>query len=405
MKYVVILGDGMADYPVAELGHKTPLQYAALPAIDYLARRGTLGLVKTIPAGLPAGSDTANLSVLGYNPREYYSGRSPFEAAGMGVMMRDSDIAFRCNLVTLSDEKRYEAKTMIDYSADEISSAEAGELIKAVNAFLSTEAIRFYPGVSYRHLMIWTGGPAQWRLIPPHDIIGKKVKPYLPAGEKASVIERMMRKSARFLPRHEINRQRIARGLKPANSIWIWGEGKKALLPAFYDQYRLKGSIVSAIDLVKGIGICAGLEVIAVEGATGNIHTNYTGKVEAALEALASGQDFVYIHIAAPDECAHRQEVKNKVKAIELIDNRVVKAIKEALDRGSEEYKIMVLPDHATPLSLRTHTRDPVPFLIYQSSAEKNHPSQVFDERSAAETGLYLEEGYKLMDLFLKGRV
>jgi 2,3-bisphosphoglycerate-independent phosphoglycerate mutase len=394
----------MADYPVEELGRKTPLQYARLPAADDLARRGILGMVKTIPEGMPPGSDTANLAVLGYNPRQYFTGRSPFEAIAMGVAMQDGDISFRCNLVTLSGEARYDAKTMIDYSAGEISSAESKELIESVNEHLGTAAIRFYPGVSYRHLMIWSGGPERWRLTPPHDILGQRIKPYLPEGEKGFVLEQMMRQSGRFLRRHAINRKRVDRGLRPANSIWIWGEGKKPLLPDFEQKYGLKGTIVAAVDLVKGIAICAGMEVATVEGATGNINTNFTGKAEAALDALAAGRDFVYIHIEAPDECSHHCDVANKVRAIELIDQKIVRVIKETLDRRGEAYRIMFLTDHATPLSLRTHTADPVPFLIYQNNGAKDNPRQSFDEICAAGTGLYLAEGHALMELFLKGR-
>lgn len=403
LKYVVILGDGMADFPIEVLDNKTPLQYAHIPNIDYCAQHGVLGMVKTVPSGLAPGSDTANLSVIGYNPYEYYSGRSPFEAASMGVEMSETDVSFRCNLVTLSEEEPYEQKYMLDHSADEITTEEARELISTVIDYLSTEFIKFYPGISYRHLMVWDKGPYEWDLTPPHDIIGSQIKEHLPRGNQAELIEAMMRKSHEFLSAHFINKNRIAKGLRPANSLWIWGEGKKPLLSSFYEKYKIKGSVISAVDLIKGIGICAGLDSIEVEGATGNIHTNFLGKAQAALEELKNGKDFVYIHIEAPDECGHRQEMENKIKSIELIDSKVVKVVKEGLDRMGEEYKIMILPDHPTPLVLRTHTSDPVPFLIYEKKNEKNVPTQTYDEFSAAKTGVFIEEGYKLMDYFIKG--
>jgi len=401
LKYIVILGDGMSDYPVPELGGKTPLQCADTPAIDYMTKRGILGMAKTIPEGMPPGSDTANLAVMGYNPREYYSGRSPFEAASMGIHMNDTDITFRCNVVTLSEDEPYDEKLLLDHSSDEITSEESSELIKTINEHFSSASIKFYPGVSYRHLMVWDKGPYEWDLTPPHDIIDKKVGDYLPKGTQSEIIEHMMRESFGLLSRHPVNKSRIARGLKPANSIWIWGEGKKPALSSFYDKYKLKGSVISAVDLIKGIGLCAGLESIDVEGATGNIHTNFKGKAAAALEALKRGRDFVYIHVEAPDECGHRYEIENKVKAIELIDNQIVRVLKEELEKSGEDFKMMILPDHPTPLSLRTHTREPVPFVIYQSNNEADNASQVYDEPGAKATGLYFDEGYKLMDYFI----
>jgi len=403
MKYIVVLGDGMADYPVEELNNKTPLQYANTPAIDYMAKHGILGMVKTVPEGMPAGSDTANMAVFGYDPFVYYSGRSPFEAASMRVPMLDTDITFRCNLVTVSEDETYEEKIMLDHSAGEITTAEAGELIKAVSEYLSTEAIKFYPGISYRHLMIWANGPYEWNLTPPHDILGKKVKDYMPKGLNSEVIEEMIKKSSQFLSQHDINKKRVAKGLNPANSIWIWGEGKKPLLSSFYEKYKLKGSVISAVDLIKGIGLCAGLDVIDVDGATGNVNTNYIGKAKAALTELAKGNDFVYIHVEAPDECGHRYEIENKYKSIEYIDNQIVKVIKDEMERIGEDYKMIILPDHPTPLALRTHTSEPVPFLIYQSNDEKDNLNGNYDEFTAKDTELYFPEGYKLMDYFLKG--
>jgi len=405
MKYIVVLGDGMADYPVEQLDNKTPLQYANTPSMDYMAKHGELGTVKTVPEGMPAGSDTANMAVFGYDPFVYYSGRSPFEAASMGVPMLDTDITFRCNLVTVSGEEPYEEKIMIDHSSDEITTEEARELIKAVSEYLSTEVIKFYPGISYRHLMIWDNGPYQWKLTPPHDILGRKVKDYMPKGPGSEIIEEMTKKSYEFLSKHEINKKRVARGLKPANSIWIWGEGKKPLLSSFYEKYNLKGSVISAVDLIKGIGMCAGMDVVDVEGATGNIHTNFIGKAKAALGEMAKGNDFVYIHVEAPDECGHRYEIENKYKAIELIDNQIVKVIKDEMQRIGEDYRMIILPDHPTPLALRTHTSEPVPFLIYQSNDEKDNLNGLYNEFTSKETGLYFPEGYKLMDYFIKGNI
>lgn len=405
MKYIVILGDGMADYPIEQLNNKTPLQYADTPTIDYMAKHGVMGMVKTVPEGMPPGSDTANMSVFGYNPFVYYSGRSPFEAASMGVKMLDTDITFRCNLVTVSDEEPYEEKIMIDHSAGEITTEEAGELIKAVSEHLSTDAIKFYPGISYRHLMVWDNGPYEWKLIPPHDFLGKKIKNYMPQGLNSEIIEQMIRKSNEFLSQHEINKNRVERGLKPANSLWIWGEGKKPGLSSFYEKYNLKGSVISAVDLVKGIGLCADLDIIDVFGATGNIDTNFIGKAKAALAELKKGKDFVYIHVEAPDECGHRYEVENKIKAIEYIDNQIVKVIKDEMERIGEDYRMIILPDHPTPLALRTHTSEPVPFLIYQSNNEKQNLNVAYDELSAKESGLYFPEGYKLMDYFIKANI
>ncbi len=402
MKYIVVLGDGMADYAVPELNNRTPLQCAHKPFIDGLAAKGMLGMVKTVPQGMAPGSDTANLSVMGYDPVVYYSGRSPFEAASMGIPITESDITFRCNLVTLSEEEVYEERVMLDHSADEISSAEAKEIIAEVSKAFATSYIKFFPGISYRHLMLWENGPYDWRLTPPHDIIGKKVANFLPAGKGSETVTAMMKKSAEFLMNHPVNRERLKKGLRPANSIWIWGEGKKPLLSSFTEKYGLKGAVISAVDLIKGIGLCAGLESIDVPGATGNIHSNFKGKAEAALIALQKGLDFVYIHLEAPDECGHRSEISNKVKSIELIDSDVVGSLLKSLDTAGEPYKLMFLPDHATPLSLRTHTSDPVPFLIYDSENEQHNSGCTYDEACAAKSGLNIEKGHELMNFFLK---
>ncbi len=400
MKYIVVLGDGMADYPVPQLDNKTPLQYAKKPNIDYLARYGQAGMVKTIPDGIPPGSDAANLSVMGYNPKVYYSGRSPLEAVSMGIELSETDVTFRCNLVTLSEDEDYSNKTMLDHSSDEISTDEARELIAEVNKHIKSEGISFYPGISYRHCMVWNNGPVEFKLTPPHDILEKKIADYLPKGEHADVILNLMLESSRFLKQHPVNTARTARGLRPANSIWLWGEGQKPSLTKFKEKYGLRGSVVSAVDLIKGIGICAGLNSIDVEGATGNIHTNFSGKAYAALKELESGQDFVYIHIEAPDECGHRHETENKVKSIELIDEKVVGTLLKGLEKF-DDYRLLLLPDHPTPLSLRTHTSEPVPYLIYQKSSHAPSGLNGYDELQAKSTGIFIKEGYTLMDRFI----
>lgn len=401
MKYIVIVGDGMADYPMEKFENKTALDYAKTPYFDQLAKKGTLGLVQTIPADLPPGSDTANLSVLGYDPLQYYTGRSPFEAASLGIDLKPEDISFRCNLVTLSPDQPYNEKIMNDYCSGEITTEEASALIALLNQELGTEAIDFHTGFRYRHLMVWHGAPHDWQLTPPHDISGKIISAYLPAGSEGNKIKRMMEHSYEILSKHPVNLERLARGLNPANSIWIWGNGRKPLLPTFKDKYGLTGSVISAVDLVKGIGLLAGLEPIIVEGATGYIDTNYDGKVKAALDSLSKGFDFVYLHIEAPDECSHRFEADNKIKAIEMIDQRVVKAICEGLEASAISHSILLVTDHATPLSLGTHTREPVPFAIYRSEAQKDNRDYSFNENSAMKTGLLIQDGYRLMDLFL----
>jgi len=402
LKYVVILADGMSDYPIAELGGKTPVQAAYKPSIDALARRGEVGMVATIPAGMTPGSDTANLAVMGYDPAVYYTGRSPFEAISIGITLADDDVAFRTNVVTLSEDEPYAEKTMLDHSSDEITTAEARILMEDVNKRLGTEEFTFYPGVSYRHILIWNKAPFDFKLTPPHDIIGRKVKDYLPGGPYGAIFLKMMESSSAFLQDHPVNRDRRARGLKPANSMWIWGEGKRPALSSFNDKYKLKGSVISAVDLIKGLGICAGLESIDVEGVTGNVHTNYEGKAQAALKELQRGQDFVYVHLEGPDECGHRFEMENKVKSIEYIDSRILKPILSGLQEMKENYSIMLLPDHPTPLVLRTHTAEPVPYLIYRSTLNMDTPGQVYDEFYPAKAGRFFAEGFRLMDYFLQ---
>jgi len=400
MKYIVILADGMSDYPIEELGHKTPLAYAKTPNLDFFAGSGEMGMVKTVPDNLAPGSDTANLSVLGYDPLKYYSGRSPFEAASIGIPLELSDVTFRCNFVTLSAEEPYEEKIILDHSADEISTEEADQLIATVNEHFKTEQMEFFTGFSYRHILVWHNAPSDYKLTPPHDILTRKIGDYLPKGKDSGILLTMMKSSYEFLKDHSVNLKRRERGLRPGNSIWLWGEGRKPDLTGFAEKYGLKGSVVSAVDLIKGLGVCAGMRTVEVEGATGNVHTNYIGKAKAALQELASGQDFVYIHIEAPDECGHRAELENKVLSIEKIDKEVIGTILKGLE--GQDFRIMVLPDHSTPLSVRTHTKDPVPFVIYDSTKPKAGQA-VFNEQSASLTGLFVEKGYTLMDRFIYG--
>lgn len=401
MKYIVILGDGMSDYPVPELGNKTPLQVAKKPNIDRLAQYGQLGLVKTVPETLPPGSDVANLSVLGYEPEKYYTGRSPLEAASIGIDLKDTDVTFRTNLVTLSEAERYEDRVMVDYSSDEISTEEAHQLLDTIQAHFNNELYTYYKGISYRHCLLWEKGSLDLDLTPPHDILGKRIADYLPSGKDGLPLLKMMKESQRLLENHPVNLKRKEKGLRPANSIWIWGEGKKPALDPFKNKYGLSGAVISAVDLIKGLGILAGMDSIDVKGATGNIDTNYLGKAQAALDALSQGKDFVFVHIEAPDECGHRYEIDNKVKSIELIDELVVASLIKGLE-VYEDYKILVLPDHPTPLSLRTHTRDPVPYILYQKSRAKKGSSMTYNEKNAQDTGIFIGSGPDLMAKFTK---
>ncbi len=404
MKYLVILGDGMADYPFEQFNQQTALQYARTPNFDSLAVEGELGLAGTVPDGLPPGSDTANLSILGYDPLKYYTGRSPFEAASMGIELRPEDVSFRCNLVTLSDETKYADKTMVDYCAGEISTVEAEELIAAISRELGSAEISFHTGFQFRNLMVWQGAPDNWQLTPPHDISGQKIVSHLPAGSESSKILELMERSSQLLSEHPVNKKRLEKGLHPANSIWIWGNGRKPQLPLFHDKYGLNGAVISAVDLIKGIGLFAGMEPILVEGATGYIDTNLTGKVNAVLKAFRNGKDFVYLHIEAPDECSHRFEAENKIKAIEMIDKQVAGFLRQELAKSDWDFSILLATDHATPLSLGTHTREPVPFAIFRSSESRRSPGRKFDEKSAAETGLLFAEGWRIMDYFITGK-
>lgn len=401
MRYVVLLCDGMADTPVEALGGKTPMEAANKPHMDALARRAEQGLVKTVDDPLPPGSDVANLSVMGYDPLRFYTGRSPLEALSIGVEMEADDVAFRCNLVTLSDAVDYADRRMDDYCAGDISTEEARQLIQAVQESLGGDGLRFYPGVSYRHCLIVAGGESHpEHFTPPHDISGRVVGEFLPQGEDGARMRALMERSVAVLEAHPVNRARVARGLRPANSIWLWGCGKKPQLAQFSDLYGLRGSVISAVDLIKGIGIGAGMHVCEVPGATGYIDTNFEGKAAAAAAELRRGQEFVYVHVEAPDECGHRGETENKVRAIELIDGKILPVLTETLDALGEDYKLLILPDHPTPLAVRTHTRDAVPFLLYHKNGEVRG-EETFSEAAAARTGLFIERGCQLLPRML----
>lgn len=391
----------MADYPVPELGGRTPMAVACKPNFDSLGKKGTVGLVKTVPDGMKPGSDVANMSVMGFDPSIYYTGRSPLEAASIGVDLKDTDVTLRCNLVTLSDEENYEDKTMVDYCAGDISTEEAAEIIKSVDGHFGSEIFKFYSGVSYRHCLVWDCGTTDLgSMTPPHDISGRVVGEYLSKSENAKPLIKMMKESYEFLKDHPVNKKRASEGKRPANSIWLWGEGKRPALSPFEQLYGIKGAVISAVDLLKGIGKCAKMETPEVEGATGYIDTNFEGKARAAVEALKNGCDFAYIHLEAPDECGHRREPENKVKSIEMIDSRVLPIVLDGLEEY-DDYKIMILPDHPTPIVTATHAPDPVPFMIYQKS--KPHKGvETVNEETAKATGLFLNSGVELMKKFLE---
>ena len=400
MKYVVILGDGMADYPVEELQGKTPLEVAAKPNMDLLAQKGEVGLVKTIPDGMTAGSDTANLSVMGYAPEKYYSGRSPLEAASIGVALNPEDVTYRCNFVTLSDTEHYEDATMLDYSAGEISTEEARELIEALSGYFQIPDVEFYAGVSYRHCLVLRHADTGTQLTPPHDISLKPIAGHLPQNGNSDLLYRIMKESRSLLEDHPVNKKRIAEGKNPANSVWFWGEGRKPALPLFKTMHGLNAAVISAVDLIKGIAKCAEMQSIEVPGATGNVDTNFAGKAQAAVDALKNGADFVYVHMEAPDECGHRHEVDHKILAIEKIDSDVVgKIIKEL---QGEDYSMLILPDHPTPLCTRTHAADPVPYILYRSNADCASGVQSYTEKEAEKTGVFVSSGPELLKKFLQ---
>lgn len=400
MKYVVVLGDGMADEPIDQLGGKTPLAYADTPMMDRLAQTGEVGLAKTIPDGMKPGSDTANLAVLGYDPEKYYSGRSPLEALSIGVPMQPTDIALRCNIVTLSEEPDipYAERTIIDHSSDEISTEDAAVLMEAVREAFEDETYKFYVGTSYRHCLIWDGGVVQ-DITPPHDILGKVIGSYLPADDK---LREMMEKSYDILNNHPLNLARAAAGKRKANSCWFWGAGTKPALSSFTEKTGKTGAMISAVDLLKGIAVGAGMQVLHVEGATGGLTTNYEGKAAAAVKALLKdGNDFAYIHVEAPDEMGHQGSVENKVKAIEYLDGRVIRPLHEALSASGEDFRILIMPDHPTPIRLRTHTGEPVPYLLYDST-KSTGTGVLYNEAAAKTTGVYVEHGYTLIDKLLE---
>lgn len=394
MKYVVILGDGMADEPIARLDGKTPLEYADTPAMDELARVSEIGMVRTIPEGMSPGSDTANLSVMGYDPKIYYTGRSPLEALSIGVDMKADDVAIRCNLVTLSEEGAYGEKTIIDHSSDEISTEDAGVLLDAVRRELENDTYRFYLGTSYRHCLIWAKGSVV-ELTPPHDVLGQVIGDYLP---QDAILRQMQERSYEILSRHPLNLERKRQGKNPANSIWFWGAGTRPALSSFYEKYHKRGVMISAVDLLKGIAVGAGMDNISVEGANGGLHTNYEGKARAAVKALRlDGYDFAYIHVEAPDEMGHQGSVERKIQAIENLDQRVIRLVKEGLDEANVPYRMLVLPDHPTPIRVRTHTADPVPYLLYDSSRKEEH-SYHYNEKEAALTDHKLADGWMMME-------
>lgn len=401
MKYLVMLCDGMADEPYVDLNNKTPMELAKKPCMDKLAKDSELGMVKTVADNMSPGSDVANLAVLGYDAQKYYSGRSPLEAASIGIDLKDTDVTFRCNLVTLSDEEDYEDKTILDYCADDISTEEARVLIEFVQENMGTDEFTFYSGVSYRHCLVWAKGNAKpGKLTPPHDITGREIKEYLPTDEAREKLLPLMKRSYDLLKDHPVNLERIARGKRPANSIWLWGEGTKPLLDSFESLYNLKGSMVSAVDLLKGIAICAKMTSVDVDGATGYIDTNFEGKAQAAIDEFRRGQDLVYVHVEAPDECGHRAECENKVRAIELIDEKVLTPVYEYLESAGEDFAILVCPDHPTPLITRTHSRNPVPYMIYRSN-KHTEGADTFTEETASQSGILVKEGYTLMSRFI----
>lgn len=401
MKYIVVLGDGMADEPIESLDGMTPLEYAETPMLDLLSKKSEIGLVHTIPDGMSPGSDTANLSVLGYDPKKYYTGRSPLEALSIGVDMKPEDVAFRANIVTLSEEAvPYEERTIIDHSSGEISTEDAAVLLEAVKKELETSGYRFYVGTSYRHLLIWENGEVL-PLTPPHDVLTQKIGKYLPQDE---ILRQMMKKSYEILAAHPINIERKKKGLNPANSLWFWGAGTRPALASFEEKNHKRGAMVSAVDLLKGIAVGAGMKNIKVEGANGGLHTNYEGKAMAAVEVLTKeNYDFVYIHVEAPDEMGHQGSAKKKIQAIQFLDERVIRIVVEELEKQGVDFRMLVLPDHPTPIRVRTHTSSPVPYLLYDSTNPLERDWN-YNEREAAKSGNFIKEGHEAMDYLLQKR-
>ena len=400
MKYLVIVYDGMADRKIPALGNKTPMQVAKKPMMDALTRVSLCGTVSNVPEGMVPESDTANLSILSYDPLVYSKGRSPLEAVSMGIDMQPDEVAYRCNVVTLSEEGEYEDKIMLDHSADEITTEEADVLIRAVDEALGDELHKFHTGISYRHCMIRKNGNDKYPFARPHDIIGRCIREYLPSGDVGEEFRLLMKKSYDVLAHHPINEARRARGLKPANSIWFWSPGKKPALPSFYEKFGLHATVISAVDLIKGIGLCAKMESVDVEGATGNVHTNYKGKADAAIDAFRRGRDLVYVHVEGPDECGHRAEIENKVLSIERIDSMILAPVVEYLRETGEDFHVMCLPDHPTPIEIRTHSMEPVPFFIYRSEREVEGVPSLYEDTAEA-CGYYVPAGTALMQMLI----
>jgi len=397
MKHLILLGDGMADYPISSLGGKTPLEFANTPNMDRMASEGTLGLIDTIPEGLSPGSDVANLAVLGYDPGNSYSGRGPLEAASMDVQMGPDDVAFRCNLVTTNEGND---QRMLDFTSGHINSDEAKEIVYDLHKELGSEDFAFYPGVSYRHLLLWKNGISGMETIPPHDITGRGINDFLPKGEGARQLNDLMRRAQRVLQNHPVNLRRIKEGKKPANSIWLWGQGRAPKFTTLTEKYNLRGGMISAVDLLKGIGVYAGLKVIRVDGATGYTDTNYIGKAKKAIDALQE-LDFIYLHVESPDEMGHEGDIEGKIQAIEDFDKMVVGTILEDIQKFSS-FRVMVLSDHPTPVTTMTHSSDPSPFAVYSSRRNENlSQGGLFGETSAKKTGILVSPGYLLMDYFI----
>ena len=403
MKYLIVVPDGAGDDPIPSLGGKTPLEVANLPMFDELASKGEVGTCRTVPEGISPGSDSANLSVMGYDPRVYLTGRSPLEAGALGIDMKEMDESFRVNFITVeaTESGKYEDFIIKDHASGDITTEESEVLLDVIKEAFEKENIKFYLGTQYRHCMIISNEKTECDFVPPHDVLERATGEYLPKGIDAEMFVEMTKKSYELLANHPINKDRIARGLNPANSIWIWGQGTKPALPNLNEKYGVKGCVISAVDLIKGIGYFAGIERIEVEGATGNIHTDFEAKAQAAIDAYKNGKDFIYLHLEGTDECSHQGSLENKIKCAEYIDQRCVKHIVEYLRNAGERFKVLVVPDHRTPLSIRTHSSDPVPYLIYDSGNETLvDTSKQFNEQSAYKSGNHYEDGYKLTDYF-----
>lgn len=398
MKYIVVLGDGMADEPLEALGGKTPLEYAQTPCMDSLASMGHMGLVQNVPSGMAPGSDVANLSVLGYDPKRSYSGRSPLEALSVGVKMEPDDVIFRTNIVTLTEEEPYAEKTILDHSSGEIATKDADVLMDAIRSAFNSETVQFYTGTSYRHIMVWKKGKLV-SLEPPHDHLGTQIGPWLP---KEPMLREMMEEGFPILNAHPMNMARAEAGKHKANSLWFWGAGTKPSLQNFEEKTGLKGAMISAVDLLKGIAVGAGMKVYQVPGATGSLDTNYEGKAQAAVKALLEdGCDFVYIHVEAPDEMGHQGLIHEKVQSIEYLDQRLIALVKKAMDDSGEDYRMLILPDHPTPIRVRTHTGSPVPFLLYDSTHPEKKKAK-YSEAEAAATEDFEPDGYQLIDRLIQ---